>query len=422
MIGDTVFEKYGISATPTALILDQNGNEIDWLVSYTPPPDGFLERIEKSLRGEDTYKSLSESYAADPKNVEVVFKLAMKYDQKFSTQDKAAELFRQVVALDPLGKTGTTDVTYPEVTVSYTEYAEYLLARKLTLGRTATPEPMREFINKYPASPLMKTAYLYLSIYFGSYASQEEAHPFFEEYTAKYPDDPAVLGSYIRRIIRDKEPLDKGIALAEEIAELTAYHPDPYDVQNLAELYALKGDKEKTAEVFGPDYIQSQVSSLAYTLASYTRFWLEKNANTENAGDMVELAVELQPETLYILQTAATFYSKTDQMNKALAVYGPEIMRKSGDDASPLYSYAYFWNREGKNLESALEAIQKSIALEPYYYKSQVLAQIQLKLENYEEALKAAEEALALAEKMAGLPTEPYEMLIKQVKAAKDKK
>ncbi len=397
-------------------------------MSYTPPPDGFLERLEKSLAGIDTYKSLSERYTKNPNDVEAVFKLALKFDEKLSTQPKAEELFRKVVALDPEGQAGATEVRYPPVTVPYTEYSEYILARKVTLGNAPDPKPMRAFIDKYPSTPLLKTAYLYLSLYYGNYATKDDAAVFFEEYVAKYPDDPSALSSYIRRIIRDKGPVERGIELSDKLAERTSWNPDPYDAQSRAELFGLKGDEAQVNEIYGPEFIQRQVSNLAYVLASYTRFWLDKNSNLESAGEMIELATELEPDTLYILQTAATLYLKTGREAEALEIYGPETVRKDSEEASPLYSYAYFWNREGKNLASADEAIEKSIALEPYYYKYDVLAQIRLKMKDYGAALKAAEEALALAQNMAktrpGFPTKTYEDRIKEIRAAmeKDKK
>ncbi len=349
----------------------------------------------------------------------------MKFDEKSSTQGRATELFRKVVALDPEGKAGTTEVRYPKVTVPYTEYAEYILARKVTLGSKPDPAPMRAFIDKYPSTPLLKTAYLYLSLYYGNYASREDAAVFYEEYIAKYPADPSALGSYITRIIRDKGPVDKGIELADRLAEATSRNPDPYDAQNRAELFHLKGDAAMVEEIFGPEFIRGQVTNLAYTLASYTRFWLEKDDKLESAAEMIGLAMELEPDTAYILQTAAALYLKTGREDKALEVYGPGTVLKYADAAGPLYSYAFFWNREGTNLQSAVEAIEKSISLEPYYYKSDVLAQIQLKRKNYGAALKAAEEALSLARQVAktrpDFPTKTYEDRIKQIKAAMEK-
>jgi tetratricopeptide (TPR) repeat protein len=417
-----VFEKYGVSATPTALILDKDGSEIDWLASYTPPADTFLERLQKSLRGEDTYRSLSAIYAKDPRDVETVFKLALKYDEKLSTQAKAEDLFKQVVALDPEGKVGTYSVRYPKAVVPYAEYAEYILARKVALGQKPDPAPMKAFIAKYAASPLVKSGYSYLGYYYGYQAPKDEATAFFEEYTARYPEDPVVLGSYVRRIIRDKEPIDKGLALAEKIKELTSYNPSPYDSESLAQLYALKGDAEKVKETFGPDYIGDQVTSLAYLLVTYSQFWLERGENLDSAEEMAGAARRLLPDDVYVLQTAASLYQKSGKAEKALEAYGPAYAAAVADKPSSLYSYGYFWNRAGTNLESAVEAVKRSNAAEPAYYKFDVLAQLLIKTKDYAGAVKAAEQALALAQDLAkkrpGFPTKPYEDRLKQAKEA----
>ena len=48
--GDAVYERFGIRATPTVMVLGSDGSEIDWHVGYGPPPEKFLERVEKSAK------------------------------------------------------------------------------------------------------------------------------------------------------------------------------------------------------------------------------------------------------------------------------------------------------------------------------------------------------------------------------------
>jgi tetratricopeptide (TPR) repeat protein len=87
-----------------------------------------------------------------------------------------------------------------------------------------------------------------------------------------------------------------------------------------------------------------------------------------------------------------------------------------------LSSYANFWNRQGTNLESALDAAKRSVALTSDYYNNFVLAQVLFKMKDYPEALKAAEKAVELVKPMAvkyeGFPTQQYEGLVKQIKEA----
>jgi thioredoxin-related protein len=76
--GKAAFDRFKISATPTILFIDPDGSEADWIVGYDPPADKFQEQIEKVLKSENTFKSLSAAYAKDPKDVATVFKLAQK--------------------------------------------------------------------------------------------------------------------------------------------------------------------------------------------------------------------------------------------------------------------------------------------------------------------------------------------------------
>lgn len=395
-------------------------------MGYGPPADAYFEKIRKALQGVDTYKSLSDLHAKDPKNVDAAFKLARKYDQKFSASGKADELYRQIIALDPEGKAGLVDVDYPKVRVPYGEYASFILARKVAVGAKPDPAPMRAFIQKYPVSPLVQTGYMYMGVYYENYAPKEAAGPFFEEYTAKYPQDVSALGAYVRRIIKDKEPLDKGLQLAGKIEELTSYNPDPYNVENRAELLWLKGDKAKAEEIFGKSFFGDRRSSMAYELASYANFWNDRDANLDKAVEAIELAVKIQPETPYLRQTAATIYDKAGQPDKALEVFGPGFLKRSLDKSDVLYPYAWYWNQQGKNLESALEAIRRMIEIQPGLTYFDIQAQILTKLKNYDDALKSAEQALALARESAkrrpGFAIKPYEARVQEIKTAMAKK
>jgi len=306
--------------------------------------------------------------------------------------------------------------------VPYTEYAEFLLGRRAAIGAKADPGPMRAFILKYEKSPLVKTGYMFMGIYYENYAPKDAAQAFFEEYTGKYPDDLSALGSYVRRIIKDKEPLDKGTGLADKIAELTSYNPDPYDIRNRAELYWLKDDKAKAEEVFGKEFLKNQKSGIAYQLSSYADFWSEREADLDQAVEAIELAVKIQPETPYLRQTAATIYAKLNKPDKALEVFGPDFVKKNHDNSDALYPYAWYWNQQGKNLDSALDAVRRLIEIQPGLTYFDIQAQILLKLKKYDQALQSAERALALAQESAkrrpDFAIKPYEARVQEIKTA----
>lgn len=378
------------------MILEKDGSEYDWHIGYSPPPEKFLETIEKSVKGIDTFKSISEAYAKDPKNVETVFKLARKYDRIYN-QEKALELYKNVLALDPDGKKGTTD--YQEKKVTFTEYADFSIGAMSAFARKMNPEPLQAFIKKYPESPLMKSAFQRLSYYYQMQAPKEEAKEFFDEYTSKYPDDPYVLSSYVARIIRDKDNLDMGIELSEKINnEIMKYNPDPYYMKDLAQLYMLNGDKDKAEDAFGKRFMEGRISRLNYGLMQYATFWVNQKTNIESAEAMMELAMKIDPDRWYNFRTAAQNYIKLEKDDKAMEIFGPEFIAKHQDDASVLNSYAMFWAQQGKNLESALESAKKSVELKGAYYNWDTLATVYQKMKKHEDALKAAEKAYELAD------------------------
>ncbi len=112
---------------------------------------------------------------------------------------------------------------------------------------------------------------------------------FFEEWTAKFPDDKNALQSYVQRIIRDKDPLDKGIALAEKLKETAGYPQNPDYQESLATLYALKGDPAKADDEYGKDFADDYVTTAIFALTGYANFWLDQDRNLESVEEMADI-------------------------------------------------------------------------------------------------------------------------------------
>jgi len=379
------------------MVLDGDGAEVDWSVGYDPPAEKFQASIQKMADGVETFKTLSDAYAKNPKDVATVFKIGRKWSERYN-EEKAIEKYKEVVALDPDGKAGTYTQEYTKITVPYTEFANFSIATARLMEQKPDMAPVKAFITKYPQSKLVKQAYSRMAYYYGYQSPKEEAAKFFAEYAGKYPSDPMVLYSWLSRINRDKEPIDKGIELAAKIEELTDFNPEPSINQLLAQVYTLKGDKAKAEELYGKTFMENQVSSFAFSLVAYSNYWLGQDANKESALAMAETALKLEPDNSYILQQAANAYAKSGKEAKALEIYGPAFAKKNAADATSLYSYAGFWARQGKNLNDALAAAKKSVELMPgAYYVWSTLSLVHEKMKNYPEAIKAKEKAIELA-------------------------
>ena len=123
------------------MFFDPDGSELDWIVGYGPPAEDFQKKIDQVIAGNGTYKSLAAKLATDPKNVEALFRLAEKWDDRYD-QAKAAELYKQVVALDPNGTKGSTEYGRDKEKVSFTQFAEFNVASSAMSARPPDRRPV----------------------------------------------------------------------------------------------------------------------------------------------------------------------------------------------------------------------------------------------------------------------------------------
>jgi len=394
--GADIFTKFNIMATPTVLMLDPDGSEVDWHVGYDPPAEKFHAQIDKSFKGIDTYKYYAELYAKNPKDIKTVFSLARKFDDRYN-QEKATALYKEVIALDPEGKLGTTD--FKKTKVSNTQYAEFQIGSLALFGMKVDVGPMKAFLAKYHDGEIVKAGYQRLASYYSRGGTQEESMKFLDEAVAKYPDDLSVNSAYVRKVIYTKENVDKGIERSEHINDLAMYNPDPSNVKDLADLYALKGQLTKADSVYGKDFIDGRVSMFVRSALQYATFWSSRNMNTESALAMADLVVKLKPEDDYYLRQAAQAYSALKNPDKALEVYGPKYVEKYATDANRLMGYSAFWAEQGKNLDGALMAAKKTTELAPTNPRSwNAVAVVYQKLKKLDDAIKMIEKAIEVAD------------------------
>jgi len=404
--GDGIFKRFAIGGTPTTLVLDGQGAEVDWFVGYSPPPENYQAKLEKILTGQGTFKALQAAYAANPKDVAAIFGLARKWEARDDTP-KAQEKYREVIALDPEGKAGQYTDEDSWVTAPYTEFARLSLAMANFWSRNPDVAPIKAFIAQNPNSRLVKVAYTEMSDYYVSVGPKEEADKFFSEYTSRFPEDPAAAATWLARVIRDRGPAEKAVELAERLRELSAAVPDPRISQMIARAYDLAGEKDKAEAAYGRTFMQDRVDGLASNLAAYVDYWVEKKENLESAVAMAETAARLKPGDPYYIRRVAYVYCAAGQEAKAMEVYGPAWLEKSspGVTAQDIRSYATFWLRQGKNLDSALAAAKRTVELEPRtYYHWATLSDVYAKLGNKPGALSAAEKAVELADPQSKPP------------------
>jgi tetratricopeptide (TPR) repeat protein len=369
------------------------------------------------LTGPETYKALAAAYAKNPKDVATVFKLAQKWADRYNDV-KSAAMYKEILALDPDGKMGTTE--YEKEKVSYTELAEFNVGTSAVRGRPSAPAPLQAFIKKYPEGKIVKDAYAALAgAYFGRSASKDEAFKFFDEYTGRYPEEFGALSAYVRRIIFDKDNLDKGLQLAQKAIAVAQGPSGTMALQNLAQIHLLRGDKAKAAEM-AEEILRrgSGGQGTIMVMSVPAGAAAAAPATAAPQGQAVPMTVST-PGVDMAAVNAARIFVQADRMDRALAVFGPEYLKNNLDKSPVLFAYVTFWTGQGQNLESALDAAQKAVALMPNNYSGwNNLSQINLKLKKYDDALKAAEKALEIAPAQPPQIKENLKKTIDQIKAA----
>lgn len=423
---------------------------------------------------------MSARLQADPKNVPLLTQVARKHESRFQT-DKALALHKEILSLDPEGRAGTTEYNGVEVPCAeYADFritvdagskardpAPYLdfaarrpsspLAREayrscsfMFLTGKTKDEAFAFFedgLAKFPGDPLLTFYYLQriarehdnldrgiaLARELTRYASLAEMIPQLaaqlqalkgdlDSAEAAYGPDyvdrrlssaGSALQSYAQFWAGQKRNMDSAIRAVELSIGL---RPDDfYAANSAAQFYIRAGLLEKADEVYGPAYAE-KFKDDAQALAFYATFWARHKKHPESLS-AAEAAVKLKPDDPNILRLAAEAFVAWDKKDRALAVFGPSVMPKLGDDAMLLNNYAWFWAQQGTNLESALEAVQRSIALDDRDWSEDTLAVILLGLGRLDEALAAVNKAMAIS-------TTPsrYKATEKRIKDAIEKK
>jgi tetratricopeptide (TPR) repeat protein len=203
----------------------------------------------------------------------------------------------------------------------------------------------------------------------------------------------------VRKVISTKENIDKGIERSEHINDLAMNNPDPSNVKDLAELYALKGQLAKADSVYGKEFIDGRASMFVRSILQYATFWSSRNMNSESVVAMADLVVKLKPEEEYYLRQVAQIFSNLKKPEKAMEVYGPKYAEKYSGDANKLMSYATFWADQEKNLDGALSAAKKSSEVAPSNARCwNAVAVVYQKLKKLDEAIKMMEKAVEVAD------------------------
>ncbi len=181
--GIALSKRFRIADLPTVLLLTAQGNEFARLREYLPAEE-FLDKLKTELADPDSPGNMRAAHLKDPQNVELHFRLAYELFDRGDYQE-SGEHFSRIVEQDAQNKSGRTDAAMFYLAVCKASRSEnegclalldrlrkempgsnvvpssYLLSGQVLLRtgkRTEAREKIQEFLDKYPAHPLVPKA------------------------------------------------------------------------------------------------------------------------------------------------------------------------------------------------------------------------------------------------------------------------
>jgi tetratricopeptide (TPR) repeat protein len=190
---------------------------------------------------------------------------------------------------------------------------------------------------------------------------------------------------------------------AEEVLDfLTEFPESPLKdaaFRNLSWYLSRSTDAERVLAVYDAllERHPYEAGLLAPLIEHYERVSMPK----EGIGH-AEALQRVHPEEFdpSLRKTYASLLIMDGDAEKALDIYGPSLAETllQGDDYRPLNDYAWFWATRGRNLESALDAAERALAMRDAANIWDTLSMVYRKMGRLEDALSAEERAVRLSE------------------------
>jgi len=173
-----VMNRYKIAGYPTVVLMKSSGEEIDRIYGYVPA-DTFVSIISNYLKGINTLEDLLRKFEANPKDENLAFQLAEKYESR-KDYDQAQSYYLKVVELDPDNQQGKS------------ADALFSLA-SLELRKKDYPKAVdafKYFLQKFPTSEMALDAEEYIPYCYAKSGDTTKAMELYQAFLTQHPDSP----------------------------------------------------------------------------------------------------------------------------------------------------------------------------------------------------------------------------------------
>jgi tetratricopeptide (TPR) repeat protein len=284
--GDLLYDNFKVHGTPTVLVANNAGQEIDRIIGYGPPAKGFIKSLEKSTTGENTFLALSQKLAQEPDNLEIMARLMYKYETCYDY--KPMREFSQRILVRP-EEARKIKIAISNHKVTAYEYAQYVKVH-------SSPQGVMDFLHEFPETELRTPAVQVLQNYYSNGTKKQEVFGDYRELLKTYPDDGELLTAYVRACAELKTDLEPGITAGEKFYQ---DHRTSFNNQlslALAELLLMKGEENRALQVYGPLTVARHLKKSPEALNEYAWFWAQKGKNLTDAEAAARRSLKLKDD------------------------------------------------------------------------------------------------------------------------------
>ena len=357
-------KRYSVEQTPTVIVTESDGKEIDRIVRYKNPPSIFLFYLKQAQKRIDTPEQLRAQYDKDKSDYASALKLASKYENSLKEEESnlAEKIYED--AIKNSDETKKLKFSYLDTgdSVGVYEYALYRYgAVTLKLDNWLT------LIKEYPDSRLIPNMFPFLfhSGFIGIFNTDEKKE-FFDTLLKRYPNNYDLLYNFVQFSAqtgwKKAEAAQTAIKINDDLEWLIANYDLLFSYQ--ANLLKSFGDEASAERIYGTVFLDSKIQKLVFDFERYISYWLKQGGNEEGIKKAIETASRLDTDGQNMSFIADPF-ARAGQTEKALEFFGPDYIAKHQDNPKTLNYYIDFWTSQKTNLESALAAVQRSMELQP---------------------------------------------------------
>jgi ribosomal 50S subunit-associated protein YjgA (DUF615 family) len=281
-----LFERYRVRGTPTVLIAQADGFEIDRVIGYEPPAEDFKIKMEEAYRRDDTYLNLMRRSEREPDNVEVNARLARKHQARYYYA-ALAQCREKILAQPDKARSILLPFGAGGAEVSAYEYAEFTRVFD-------APKAVSAFLKKYPQSVMKSSALAALQRFSYQENKRKEVPQVYEQLLKRDSMNAALLSPYLHLCGSMDTHVDRALKHAQAYVKAHPQESDEGFAQAYAELLLKDGKVKEAVAAYGDRFARRHEEAQdAGSLNEYAWFWAERGQNLESALAAAKKSIEL---------------------------------------------------------------------------------------------------------------------------------